>query len=83
VTDERRQEIMRRQAEGMRAMTQEEMARRQAQAAYGAKNAAQQANSQAEGMRNAWRPAEVQGGEFMPAKPPPTLWERCKRWLRA
>ena len=84
MTDEQRQEIMRRQAEGMRAMSNEEMARRQLEAAQGASNAYPELTSWqlAQASQNFWR----QDGPFTPApiQPPPlTLWARFMRWIRA
>lgn len=86
MTDEQRQEIMRRQAEGMRAMSKEDMDAR--------------ANAQSDGMRNAWPSADYARGQAdmnnfwrevadampiaqLPPKPRPTLWARFKRWIRA
>jgi hypothetical protein len=83
MTDEQRQEIMRRQAEGMRAMSNEEMARRQLEAAQGARNAYPELTSWqlAQASQNFWR----QEGSFtpVPIQMPQTRWERFKRWLRA
>lgn len=86
MTDEQRQEIMRRQADGIRAMSKEEIARRQLEAAGGARNAwtsADYARGQAD-MNNCWR----QVTDAMPIaqltpKPRPTLWARFKRWILA
>ena len=83
MTDEQRQEIMRRQAEGMRAMSNEEMARCQLEAAQGASNAYPELTSWqlAQDSQNFWR----QDGPFTPApiQPPPlTLWARFMRWIR-
>ena len=76
--------IMRRQAEGMRAMSKEEMARRQLEAADGARNAYPELTSWqlAQASQNFWR----QEGPFEPhpIQPPPlTLWERFMRRIRA
>jgi hypothetical protein len=87
MTDEQRQEIMRRQAEGMRAMSNEEMARRQLEEADSARNAWPDGIDYARGqqaMNNFWRDA----AEAMPIaqrtpKPRPTLWARFMRWIRA
>jgi hypothetical protein len=85
MTDKQRQEIMRRQAEGMRAMSKEEMARRQLEAAHGARNAYPEIASWqlAQASQNFWR----QEGLFTqgPIQPPPTLtrWARFMRWIRA
>ena len=83
MTDEQRQEIMRQQAEGMRAMSKEEMARRQLEAADGARNAWPELTPQqlAQASQNWWR----QEGPFIaaPIQPTPTRWARFKRWLRA
>ena len=84
MTDEQRQEIMRRQSDGMRAMSNEEMARRQLEAADGARNAYPGLTSWqfAQASQNFWR----QEGPFTqaPIQPPPlTRWARFKRWLRA
>lgn len=86
MTDEQRQEIMRRQAEGVRAMSKEEMARRQLETADGARNAwpsADYARGQAS-MNNFWREAaDAMTIAQLPPKPQPTLWARFKRWIRA
>ena len=84
MTDEKRQEIMRRQAELMRAMSEEEMARHQLEAADGARNAYPELTSWqiAQSSQNFWR----KEGQFepRPIQPPPlTLWERFMRWIRA
>lgn len=84
MTDEQRQEIMRLQAEGMRAMSNEEMARRQLEAAESMRNAwpdGVDSAMLAQASMNFWR----QEGPFTPAQiqPPPTRWERFKCWLRA
>ena len=82
MTDEQRQEIMRRQAEGMRAISDDDLARRQAEAASEARNAyssADYARGQSD-MQNFWR----QEGQFIPVPivQKPTLLERFKLWLR-
>ena len=57
------------QAESMRAMSNEEIARRQLEAA--------------EGMRNVWGRTDDPGACTIPDAPPPTLWARFKRWMLA
>ena len=87
MTDEQRQELMRRQAEGMRAVSSEEMARRQQDAAAGAYNVGVSRDSYAgaqTAMNNFWREAaDAMPIAQLPPKPRPTLWARFKRWLRA
>lgn len=87
MTDEQRQEIMRRQADGMRAMSNEEMARRQLETADGARNAwpagIDHMRGQAD-MTNFCREAtDAMPIAQLPPKPRPTLWARFKRWIRA
>jgi hypothetical protein len=86
MTDEQRQEIMRRQAESMRAMSTEEMALRQFEAAQGARNAYQELTSWqlAQASQNLW--AQCRGE--VPVEPiripeRPTLLARFRRWIRA
>jgi len=72
MTDEQRQEIMRRQVEGVRAMSKEEMARRQREAA--------------QDMRNSW-PGRAQCRGELPVEPVRTpdrrtLWSRVDWWFR-
>lgn len=88
MNDKQKLEIMRRQAEGMRAMSTEEMARRQVESAQGARNAYPQLTSWqlAQASQNWW--AQCRGEDDAPLieTPPekrPTLLERLKRWLRA
>ena len=86
MTDEQLQEIMRRQALAMSAMSKEDMDAR--------------AIAQSDGMRNAWSSADYARGQAgmnnflrdvigtmpiaqQPPKPRPTLWARFKRWIRA
>lgn len=84
MTDEQRQEIMRHQAENMRAMSNEEMARRQLEAASGARNAwpagIERMRGQAD-MTNFWRDAMPIAQP--PQKPRLAMWARLKRWIRA
>jgi hypothetical protein len=86
MTDEERQEMMRRQAEDMCAMSNEEMARRQREAADGMGNAYPDLMTRqlAQASENWW--AQCRGE--VPVEPirlprRPTLWARFKRWLRA
>lgn len=83
MTDEQKQEIMRRQAEGMRAMSKEEMARRQLEAADGARQRGPLTRGEQEAMRNCWGATSDAQNNFIPDPPPPTLWARFKRWIRA
>lgn len=83
MTDEQRQEIMRRQAAGMRAMSKEEMARRQLDAADGARQRGPLTTGEQEAMSDFWGGAADERNAFIPDPPPPTLWARFKRWLRA
>ena len=84
MTDEQRQEIMRRQAEGMRAVSKEEMARLQFEAADGMRNAwpagVDHARAQAYGT-NVWR--EATDAAPIAPKPQPTLLARFKHWILA
>jgi hypothetical protein len=82
--EERKNEIMRHQYYGMQAMSAEEMAKRQLAEAYGARNAWPNGVDSvmlAQASMNFWR----QEGPFtpVPIQPPPTLWQRLKRWIRA
>ena len=87
MTDEQRQEIMRRQSEGMRAMSKEEMARRQLEEADGMRNAWPDGVDRMRGqaaMNNFWREAaDAMPIAQLPPKPRPTMWARFMRWLRA
>ena len=83
MTDEQRQEIMRRQADGMRAMSQQEMEARAIQQREGMQNAAFRSNGQQDAMRNFWGRTDDPGACFIPDTPPPTLWARFKRLIRA
>lgn len=83
MTDEQRQEIMRLQAEGMRAMSKEEMARRQLEAADGARQRGPLTNGEQEAMRNFWGATSDAQNNIIPDAPMPTLFERFKRWMRA
>ena len=85
MTDEQRQEIMRRQADGMRAMSNEEMARRQLEAARGARNAWSDLTPEqlAQASQNWW--AQCRGElPVEPVRTPErrTLWSRIKLWFR-
>lgn len=84
MSDEERQEIMRRQDEGMRAMSKEAMARRQLEAANSARNAWPAGVDYMRGqaaMNNFWREANdsMPIAQLLP-KPSPTLWARFKAW---
>lgn len=85
MTDEQRQEIMRRQAEFMRAMSKEEMAKRQMASAEGMRQQGHLTSLEIASAQNFW-PAGVEAVP-MPlqyATPPPlTLWARFKRGLGA
>lgn len=83
MTDEQRQEIMRRQAEGMRAMSKEEMARRQLEAANGARQRGPLTSGEQEAMRNFGGGTADENNAFIPDAPMPTLFERFKRWVRS
>jgi len=75
------QEIARQQAEGMRAMSNEEMARRQLEAADRMRNAwpdALDCRELQNAYSNAWRGFLEQA--LHPA--PLTRWQRLMRWLR-
>lgn len=81
--DKQQQEIMRLQAESMRAMSEDEIARRQLDAADGARNSCPSGIDhmrwQAD-MTNFWREA-MDAMPQLPPKPRPTLWARFKRWI--
>ena len=83
MTDEQRQEIMRRQAEGMCAMSKEEMARRQFEAADGARQRGPLTSGEQEAMSNFWGTTADTQNNIIHDPPPPTLWARFKRWIRA
>ena len=83
MTDEQRQEIMRRQAEGMRAMSNEEMARRQLEAADGARQRGPLTSGEQEAMRNFWGATADAQNNIISDPPPLTLRERFRRWIRA
>jgi hypothetical protein len=87
MTDEQRQEIMRRMNEGMCAMSDAQMAVRAAEQADGMRNAWPDGIDYAKGqadMTNFWREAtDATPIAQLPPKPPPTLWARFKRWIRA
>ena len=86
MTDEQRQEIMRRMNEGMRAMSDAQMAVHAAEQAYGMRNAYPDLTQQqlAQASQNWW--AQCLGEvPVEPIRMPerPTLWARFKSWLRA
>jgi hypothetical protein len=83
MTDEQRQEIMRRQADGMRAMSEEEIARRQLEAADGARQRGLPTSDEQEAMRNFLGATTDAQNNPIPDAPQPTLWARFKCWLRA
>lgn len=83
--DEQRQEIMRLQAAGMRALSDAEMAQRQLQAAKGMGQRGPLTTGEQEAMRNFW-PYVVAGDDapgVVPPPKPPSIWRRiiahCKR----
>jgi hypothetical protein len=90
MTDEKLAELIRRQAEGVRAMSNEEMARRQLEAADGMRNAWPDGVDSvmlAQASMNFWRHEGPFLGPFpfhpVQIQSPPTRWERFKRWFRA
>jgi hypothetical protein len=83
MTDEQRQEIMRCQADGMRAMTKEEMARRQLEAADSARPRGPLTSGEQEALRNFWGGTADERNAFIPDALMPTLFERFNRWMRA
>lgn len=83
MTNERRQEIIRRQAGGMRAMSNEEMSKRQREAAQGAYQRGPLTTGEQEAMRNFWGGPANEQNNFVPNTPTPTLWVRFKRWIQA
>lgn len=79
MTDEQRAEIMRRQAEGMRAMSAEEMACRQRELAPSMQQRGPLTRSEAEGMGNFW--PHVADAPLIVARSP--SWrENVRRWFR-
>lgn len=87
MTDEQRREVMRRQAESMRAMSDEQMAARAAAQEGSMRNAGPDGPDYARhqaAMTNFWRGAvDAMPIAQLPPKPRLTLWTRFKRWLRA
>ena len=81
--EKQRQEIMRRQAEGMRAMSDEEMARRQLEAAQGMRQRGPLTSGEQEAMGNFWGGTADEQNNFVQNPLPPTPWARFKRWMRA
>ena len=87
MTNEQRQEIMRRMNEGMCQMNDAQMAIRAAEQADGMRNAYPGSIDSvmlAQASMNFWR----QEDQFVPAAPvpparQPTMWARFKRWIRA
>ena len=73
MTDEQRQEIMRAQAEGMRAMSNEEMARRQLEAANGLRQRRPLTSGEQEAMRNFWGATADAQNNTIHEPPPHTL----------
>ena len=85
MTDDQRQEIMRCQAEGMRAWRarhMEEMTHRLV-AADGARQRGTLTSGHQEAMRNFWGATADAQNNIIPNPPPPTLWARFMRWIRA
>jgi hypothetical protein len=85
MTDEQRQEIMRRQAEGMRAMSDAEMVIRAAEQAHGARNSWPDLTPEqlAQASQNWW--AQCRGElPVEPVRTPDrrTLWSRVDWWFR-
>ena len=81
IADEQRHEIMRRQSEGMRAMSQEEMTRRRLEAEAGARNVYPELTSWqiAQASRNSW--CQCRGEVDTPpikASIKETLWARIR-----
>lgn len=83
MADKQQQEIMRRQAEGMRAMSKEEIARRQLEAADGARQRGPLTSGEQEAMRNLWGSSDDERNAFIPDAAPPGWWARIKSWIRA
>ena len=86
MTDEQRQAVMPAQYDGMRATSNEEMAKRQLEAADGMRNAYPDLmpHQLAQASQNWW--AQCRGEVAVePIRIPehPTLWARLVRWLRA
>jgi hypothetical protein len=84
MTDEQRQEIMRRYNEGMCAMSDAQMAIRAAEQAEGMRQRGPLTSGEQESMRNFWGAhADEQNNIIQDAPPVPTLFERFKRWILA
>jgi hypothetical protein len=83
MTDEQRQEIMRRYNEGMCAMSDAQMAVRAAEQAEGMRQRGPLTSGEQEAMRNFWGGTADEQNNFAPNPPPETLWKRFKRWMRA
>lgn len=82
---EPRQEMMRRQSAGMRAMSKEEMARRQSDAANGARMwpaGVDNMRGQA-AMTNLLLEVMVAMPVVQAGPKPPTRWQRFRQWWRA
>ena len=87
MTDDQRQEIMRRYNEGMCSMSGAQMAIRAAEQAEGMQNVWPDGVDRMRGqaaMNNFWREAaDAMPIAQLPPKPRQTLWARFMRWLRA
>ena len=79
--EETRRRIMIAQAEGMRAMSNEEMARRQLEAADGMRQRGPLTISEQEAMSNFWGGTADELNNFVPVQPKQTLWQRLKSWI--
>jgi hypothetical protein len=78
-----RQEIMRRQAEGMRAISNEEMEKLQAEAAEGMHQRGPLTNGEQEAMCNFWGGTADEQNNFIPSPLKTTLFKRFISWVRA
>ena len=84
MTDEQRQEIMRRHNEGMRPMSEAMMAIRAAEHSEGMRQRGPLTSGEQEAINNFWRQSmDAMPIAQWPPKPPLTLRARLMRWIRA
>jgi hypothetical protein len=81
--DAKREKIMRLQANGMRAMSREELARRQLEAASCARQRGPLNSGEQEAARNFWGATADAQNNIIPDTPQPSLWSRFKHWIKA
>ena len=83
MTPEQRQEIMRRQWEGMRDTSPERKAEIAAAQAAGMRQRGPLTSGEQQGLRNLWGVTNDPAACFIPDTPSPTLWQRIKRRFSA